>query len=304
MDSKIILFGGSGFIGNNLLNELKRSHMALDISLRNKNWRDKLRGADVFINLIGKAHDHNKTATEAEFYQVNVGLAQDIFSVFIKSDAKLFIHISSLAALEEFESLKPLKEEDSCNPNSWYGKSKREAEKWLLEQRLPENKKLIILRPPMVHGPGDKGNLGLLYKLISRGIPYPLASFENKRSFISIDNFCFFIDELIKNEEKLISGIYHISDDELISTNQIIDIIKKVEKKNTPDLSLPKFFVKGLAKIGDIIPIPLNSLRLKKMTSDLMVSNQKIKSALGIEKLPLSAEEGLIKTIKSFKKEK
>lgn len=303
MLKKIILFGSTGFLGENL--QAKFKGKIFNANIRQENWQNRIPvEGSIYINLVGKAHDHNKTATEEDFYHVNVYLTKNIFDVFIKSEAKIFIHISSLAALEEFESLKPLTEEDSCNPNSWYGKSKREAEKWLLEQRLPENKKLIILRPPMVHGPGDKGNLGLLYKLISRGIPYPLASFENKRSFISIDNFCFFIDELIKNEEKLISGIYHISDDELISTNQIIDIIKKVEKKNTPDLSLPKFFVKGLAKIGDIIPIPLNSLRLKKMTSDLTVSNQKIKSALGIEKLPLSAEEGIIKTIKSFKKEK
>ncbi|MPS65205.1 NAD-dependent epimerase/dehydratase family protein [Chryseobacterium sp.] len=301
---KVTLFGTTGFIGENLTDKLDENYQISTVSLRNNNWKNELVKSKVFINLVGKAHDHNKTATEEDFYHVNVDLTKNIFNAFIKSEAKIFIHISSLAALEEYESLKPLTEEDSCNPNSWYGKSKRKAEKWLLEQRLPENKKLIILRPPMVHGPGDKGNLGLLYKLISRGIPYPLSSFENKRSFMSIDNFCFFIDEIIKNEGKLVSGIYHISDDELISTNQIIDIIKKVEKKNTPDLSLPKFFVKGLAKIGDIIPIPLNSLRLKKMTSDLTVSNQKIKSALGIEQLPLSAEEGLIKTIKSFKKEK
>ncbi|PJJ67822.1 NAD-dependent epimerase/dehydratase family protein [Chryseobacterium geocarposphaerae] len=304
MAFSVLIFGANGFIGKNVFQFLKKEYNVTTCSLRTKESNIDFSNYEVYLNFVGKAHDHNKTASEEDFYHVNVDLTKNIFNAFIKSEAKIFIHISSLAALEEFESLKPLTEEDSCNPNSWYGKSKRKAEKWLLEQRLPENKKLIILRPPMVHGPGDKGNLGLLYKLISRGIPYPLSSFENKRSFISIDNFCFFIDEIIKNEGKLVSGIYHISDDELISTNQIIDIIKKVEKKNTPDLSLPKFFVKGLAKIGDIIPIPLNSLRLKKMTSDLTVSNQKIKSALGIEQLPLSAEEGLIKTIKSFKREK
>ncbi|WP_426279048.1 NAD-dependent epimerase/dehydratase family protein [Chryseobacterium sp. S-02] len=304
MAFSVLILGTTSFLGKNLAEWINNKYLVSSVSLRNPDWKKNLENYKVFINLIGKAHDHNKTATEEDFYHVNVDLTKNIFDAFIRSEAKIFIHISSLAALEEFESLKPLTEDDSCNPNSWYGKSKREAEKWLLEQSLPENKKLIILRPPMVHGPGDKGNLGLLYKLISRGIPYPLSSFENNRSFISIDNFCFFIDEIIKSEEKLDSGIYHISDDELISTNQIINIIKKVEKKNTPSLSLPKFFVKGLAKLGDVLPIPLNSLRLKKMTSDLTVSNQKIKSALGIEKLPLTAEEGLIKTIKSFKKEK
>lgn len=300
----IKITGASGFIGQNLSNYLRQNHHLENISLRDENWRTKLKDADIFINLVGKAHDHDKTATERDFYRTNVDLAKDIFKTFLTSNAYLLIHISSLAALEELKSLKPLTEEDRCNPNSWYGKSKREAEVWLMQQELPENKKLIILRPPMVHGSGDKGNLGLLYKLISKGIPYPLSSFKNKRSFISIDNFCFFVEEIIKNEEKLVNGIYHISDDEPISTNQIINIIKKVENRSTINLSLPKLFVRSLAKLGDVIPIPLNSLRLKKMTSDLIVSNQKIKSALGIEKLPLSAEEGLIKTIKSFQKEK
>lgn len=301
---RINLFGISGFIGGKLAENLSDKYVILPVSLRNNHWKNELFKGEVFINLIGKAHDHNKTASEKDFYNVNLYLTKDIFNAFIKTDAHIFIHISSLAALEEFESSKDLTEEDRCNPSSWYGKSKREAEVWLMKQELPEDKKLIILRPPMVHGSGDKGNLGLLYKLISKGIPYPLSSFENKRSFISIDNFCFFIDAIIKNEEKLVSGIYHISDDEAVSTSQIINIIKKVEKKRTINLSLPKFIVRSLAKVGDIIPIPLNSLRLRKMTSDLTVSNQKIKSALGIEKLPLSAEEGLVKTIKSFRKEK
>ncbi|WP_404985293.1 NAD-dependent epimerase/dehydratase family protein [Chryseobacterium sp. M5] len=298
---KITLFGASGFIGKNLMKELQQKYAVSQISVRKKDWKHDLFDSDIYINLVGKAHNHNGEAREEDFYQVNVNLLKDIFESFINSKAKLFIHISSIAALEEFESSHELTETDECNPDSWYGKSKRLAEEWLVTQNLPADKKLIIIRPPMVHGAEDKGSLGLLYKLISKGIPYPLSSFENKRSFISIDNFSFFINEIVNNAEKLPNGIYHIADDESISTSEIIEIIKQVEQKNTPNLSLPKFLVKAIAKVGDVLPIPLNSLRLKKMTSDLTVSNQKIKSALGIEKLPLSAEEGLIKTIKSFK---
>ncbi|WP_445432638.1 NAD-dependent epimerase/dehydratase family protein [Chryseobacterium indoltheticum] len=298
---KITLFGASGFIGKNLIEKLQQKYAMSQISVRKKGWKESLPDSEIYINLVGKAHNHNGEAREEDFYQVNVNLLKDIFESFINSKAKLFIHISSIAALEEFESSHELTETDECNPDSWYGKSKRLAEEWLVTQNLPADKKLIIIRPPMVHGAGDKGSLGLLYKLISKGIPYPLASFENKRSFISIDNFSFFINEIVNNSEKLPNGIYHIADDESISTSEIIEIIKQVEQKNTPNLSLPKFLVKAIAKVGDVLPIPLNSLRLKKMTSDLTVSNQKIKSALGIEKLPFSAEEGLIKTIKSFK---
>lgn len=299
-----LLFGASGFIGKNLSNELKRSHKIVEISLRDKNWQKDLKQAQIYINLVGKAHDHNNTATEKDFYHVNVELTKQIFKVFMDSDAELFIHISSLAALEEFESQQSLTEESHCNPNSWYGQSKREAEIWLMGHKLPQGKKLIILRPPMVHGPGDKGNLGLLYKFVLKGIPYPLAAFENRRSFISINNFCFFVDEIIRQRTNLSTGIYHIADDESVSTNEIIEIIKQIEQKNLLNLKLPKNFIKAIAKVGDLLPIPLNTVRLKKMTSDLTVSNQKIKTALGIKKLSYTAEQGLIKTLHSFKKDK
>nr|WP_315401958.1 NAD-dependent epimerase/dehydratase family protein [uncultured Sphingobacterium sp.] len=294
---KTIILGASGFIGQNLLTALPGS---LSVSLRNNDWAEKLSSANIIVNLIGKAHDHGGVATEKDYYYVNTELVKVVFEAFINSSSNVLIHVSSLAAIEEFEATKPLLETDSSNSVSWYGRSKRAAEEWLLEQKLPTDKRLIIIRPPMVHGSGDKGNLGLLYKLISKSVPYPLSSFDNKRSFISITNFCFFIQQVIEKYHNLKSGIYHVSDDEPVSTKEIIGIIKEVTGKKGLNIGLPKFLVIAIAKFGDVIPIPLNSKRLKKMTSDLLVSNEKIKKALDIESLPLSAREGLEKTIKSF----
>lgn len=297
---KIALFGFSGFLGSHLLCHLKFE--MISVNMRQIDWNNSIpKNVEIFINLIGKAHDHKGTATENDYYFANVELTRHIFQEFVKSDSKLFIHISSIAAVEEFESESPLKEQTNSNPVSIYGKTKREAEKWLLEQKLPDHKKVIILRPAMIHGPGDKGNLGLLYKIISKGIPYPLASFDNNRSFLSIDNFCFFISEIIENKDRIDSGIYHICDDEPVSTKTVIGIIKKVTNKKTINLSIPKIFIQGIAKIGDAIPFPINTKRLKKMTGSLLVSNEKIKNTLHIKTLPVSAEEGLFKTIKSFK---
>lgn len=298
---KIILFGGSGFIGKNVMKKFPKNSI-VPISLRTDEWKNNLPSeAEVFINLIGKAHDHEGRASYADYYEANVELTKQIFSEFFKSKAQLLIHISSIAALEELESPYPLKEEDFNNPLSHYGKTKREAEVWLLNQHLPKEKKIIILRPPLVHGEGDKGNLGLLYKFISKGIPYPLSAFENSRSFLSMDNFIFFLKEIINNQDKLDSGIYHIADDEVLSTKKILDIIKRVENKKIIDLYIPPIVIKVLARIGDFSPFPLNTKRLKKMTSNLEVSNQKIKSVLDIKKLPISAEKGIEITIKSFK---
>ncbi|WP_172915886.1 NAD-dependent epimerase/dehydratase family protein [Capnocytophaga canimorsus] len=296
---KLVFTGGSGFIGQNLLKSFDNTH---GVSLRSSDWENELKEADVIINLVGKAHNHKGIATEQDFRFANIELTKQIFNEFIKSKANLLIYVSSIASVEEFESFRLLDEEMPCNPFSFYGKTKREAEKWLLAQELPVGKKLIILRPPMVHGEGDKGSLKLLYNLISNGMPYPLSNFNNKRSFVSIDNFVYFIRKIIENYPKIESGIYHIADDEMITTKQIIEIIESVERKKVLNLKVPKFLIYSIAKIGDVVPIPLNTTRLKKMTGTLLVSNQKIKSALGIEKLPLSAKEGLEKTIRSFKR--
>ncbi|EHO09918.1 NAD-dependent epimerase/dehydratase family protein [Myroides odoratimimus] len=298
---RISIVGSTSFIGYCLKQYLIKLNLVVnDFSLRDRGNFDSIFTSEVIINLVGKAHDHKGLATERDFYYANCELLKELYTAFLKSDATLFIHISSIAALEERGSNNALSEDMDCNPISWYGQSKRKAEEYLLNQDIPEGKKVIILRPTMVHGPGDKGNLTLLYKLISKGLPYPLANFDNQRSFLSIDNFNFIIKEIIDKSEQIDSGIYHICDDETLATSSIISVISKVIEKKVFNFSLPKSIVKGIAKIGDIVPIPLNSKRLGKMTSNLVVSNNKIKKALGIEKLPVSAEEGLERTIRSF----
>ncbi|WKK58400.1 NAD-dependent epimerase/dehydratase family protein [Sphingobacterium sp. BN32] len=302
LDNKVLIAGGSGFIGKNLIEFLGQMKYQVDtLSLRHLDWPKKMNeNWSVIINLIGKAHDHAGEATEEDYYLVNFEYTKLLFTEFLNSKAKLFIHISSIAAVEEYGTKDKLVEGSTCHPISFYGKSKFAAEKWLLEQQLPYGKQLVILRPPMVHGKGDKGNLGLLYKFIAKGIPYPLTAYENQRSFISIQNFNFFIEQIIKNHTELKLNLYHISDDEALSTKEIIEVISKTLNKKPFNLKVPKIFVNTIAKIGDIIPIPLNSKRLKKMTGNLILINDKLKKDLRITKLPLTAKEGIEKTILTF----
>lgn len=152
----------------------------------------------------------------------------------------------------------------------------------------------------MIHGPGNKGNLNLLYKVVDKGIPWPLANFENQRSFLSIDNLNFLILEMIENKG-VSSGIYNLADDKPLSTNELVKIIANSSGKKEKLWHISADLIYSLAKLGDTLKFPLNSERLKKLTESYVVSNQKIKTALKIEKLPLSAEEGLKKTIRSFK---
>ena len=151
----------------------------------------------------------------------------------------------------------------------------------------------------MIHGPNNKGNLNLLYSLVSKGIPWILGSFQNKRSYCSIDNLLFIINELIKNKT-VPSGVYNVADDGYLSTNEIISLISNSNNQKPIIFNLSPFIVKFIAKIGDIIPLPLNSERLKKLTESYMVSNEKLKKHIEKE-LPLTGIVGIINTFKTFK---
>src|ERR1700733_11450963 len=99
----------------------------------------------------------------------------------------------------------------------------------------------------MIHGPGNKGNLNLLYKFVKKGIPYPLAGFNNKRSFLSVENLCFVINELINND-CIESGIYNVSDDEALSTNQVVSILAKSLNVNPRLWKISPAIIKFMAK--------------------------------------------------------
>lgn len=162
-----------------------------------------------------------------------------------------------------------------------------------------DTKKLFILRPAMIHGPGNKGNLNLLYKLVSKGIPWPLGAFENLRSFTSIGNVAFIIQQIIERE--IMPGTYNIADDLPISTNRLIELISESKSKKAKIWKMNKKTIQFAATIGGYLHLPLNQERLEKLTESYIVSNQKIKQALGVNQMPINAEEGMIKTLKSFK---
>lgn len=296
---KIIITGASGFVGQNLQEYLKDSQDLNGMSVRYlPNQRFDVE-ADAIIHLAGKAHDVRKVSNPTDYYESNFELTKQLFEAFLRSEAQIFIFMSTVkAAADEVASV--LTEDVTPNPKTHYGIAKRQAEQYILSRELPQGKRVYVLRPCMIHGPGNKGNLNLLYQLVAKGLPWPLGDFKNKRSFLSIENLCFVIKELLENSA-IPSGVYQVSDDTALSTNELIQLLGVSLGKKNRVLNIPSSWIKCLAKLGGYLNLPLNSERLQKLTENYVVSNKKLLHAIG-KPLPIESKEGLLKTLQSFKK--
>jgi nucleoside-diphosphate-sugar epimerase len=289
----IFITGSSGFVGKYFLNYFKRDN----VRASSRGQEPKIDDAEIVIHLAGKAHDLKNTASSQVYYEVNTELTKKVYDAFLTSEAKVFITLSSVKAVaDQVEG--ELTEQHQPNPLTHYGKSKLLAEQDIFSKEIPEGKRVYVLRPCMIHGPGNKGNLNLLYKIISKNIPWPLGAFENKRSFCSIDNLMFIFKELIERED-ISSGIYNVSDDEPLSTNELIGLIAQSQNRNPKIWNFSKRFIERVASLGDKLHLPLNPEHLQKLTSSYVVSNAKIKTAIG-KPWPVSSREGLMNTFQSF----
>ena len=335
---KILITGIHGFVGSNLVKCLASANeiYGLDIIAPVKegvahtfSWDeiDEVHGSglmvngspleiDAIIHLAGKAHDTKNQSAADVYFKVNTGLTQKIFDWYLAHPtAKKFIQFSTVKSAADRVEGEFLTEECIPTPVGPYGESKIAAENYIIEKFAPEalkrpfhnftdgdavvdGKKVYIMRPCMIHGPGNKGNLNLLYSVVSKGIPWPLGAFDNRRSFTSIGNLQEVIKGLLTKDAP--SGIYHMGDDEALSTNELIEVICSALGKKAHIWNIPRGLMNGFAKIGDVLHLPLNTLRMQKLTENYVVSNAKIKAALGMKEMPVRAKDGLRETIKSF----
>lgn len=309
---RLVITGDSGFVGQNLTRYLRGQYQLAGIGRGGHtpktstddtcHWNDIsanfLNGASAVIHLAGKAHDVRGTSEVDEYFAVNTALTSRLFDLFLQSTARDFFFLSSVKAIAD-EVAGVLDETSPPAPQTPYGRSKLAAEQYIAGRELPQGKRVFILRPCMVHGPGNRGNLNLLYRFVKSGIPYPLAALENKRSFLSIDNLSFVISSLLQHPQ-ISGGAYQLSDDDVLSTNEVIQLIAETLHRKPRLWKLPAGLLTVAARAGDMLRLPLNTGRLQKLTENYVVDNQKIKQALQVAKLPVDAREGLVKTIKSF----
>lgn len=308
---RVLITGITGFVGTNLLAHFKDNEEIVLFGHSRKQNFDKASGwcyhqpvllstlgaqtlnenkIDVIIHLAGIAHDLSNQYKPEDYYRVNFEGTKKLYDEFLKSSASKFIFVSSIKAACDVAS-SPVDESIVPNPITDYGKSKRMAEEYILSIPLSNRKSFYILRPGMIHGAGNKGNLNLLYKFVKLGLPFPFGAFHNQRSFLSVDNFSFVIESLIK--KKIESGIYHLADDGFLSTVELYKLISKTVGKKSLVLNVPKKFIETMAALTG------KKAMIGKLTENMMISNKKIVNAIG-SPFPISMEEGLTKTISSF----
>jgi nucleoside-diphosphate-sugar epimerase len=174
----VLVNGTSGFIGSNFVEYFNAKFIRPIFRNESIDWSS----VEVFVHLAGKAHDLINSSLCQEYYEVNTELTKKMYDAFLISDAKLFITLSSVKAVSD-ELSGEYTEKHQPQPITHYGKSKLLAEQYILSKEIPEGKRVYVLRPCMIHSPGNKGNLNLLYKRVSKRIPWPLGAFENKRSY-------------------------------------------------------------------------------------------------------------------------
>jgi nucleoside-diphosphate-sugar epimerase len=312
---KVLITGARGFVGSHLTKYLMSGDDSYIVGASRKlEFIENLKGnvhqiasydeiiegtlsIHHYVHLAGKVIDVHQKGSEKEYQEVNFEQTKRLFDRFVEDDrAEKFIFLSTIHVLTE----KPdviLDENYIPEPFTAYGRSKFDAENYIVNH-CPPHKKYYILRPSMIHGPGNKGNLNLLFNLVKRGIPYPVGYVNNKRSFVSIENLCFIINEIISNEIE--PGLYHIADDEPTYTHDLIHLIAESIGKKAKIININSKILSVAARLGNILPfLPLNELRLNKLTSDFIVSNEKIKKAIG-KPLPVKSYDGIKKTIESF----
>lgn len=296
---EIIVTGVTGFVGRNLLPYLQElGYKVSSVSLREGGWKGHMnRQAFAIIHLAGLAHDTKASKGAEEYDKINTDLTKQVFDFFLDSTIQRFVYMSSIKAVSDMPGDLVLNEEAVPAPKTPYGLSKLNAEKYILSNDNESGRKVYVLRPAMIHGPGNKGNLALLDRFVSTGIPYPLGAFTNKRSFLTVHNLNFIIEHLLAAEIK--SGIYNVCDSEYLSTLEIIEIMSECKGRPNRGIKLNKRLVKAVVTLGDKLSLPFNTERLEKLTENYMVSNDKLVNAIGMP-LPLSAEEGMRMSVKNL----
>ena len=251
-------------------------------------WYIALQDISVVVHCAARVHIMNETAIDSitAFRSVNVDGTLNLARQSIAAGVKLFVFISSAKVNGDSTVLgRPFTEDDTPNPQDAYGKSKFEAELSLRQISTDTGMKVIIIRPPLVYGPGVKANFAALMRSVQRGLPLPLAGLHNQRSFVALDNLVDFILTCIIHP-KAANQTFLVSDGRDLSTTELVRGMAQAAGLPSRLLPLPMWALQAVASLmskGDVV---------QRLCGNLQVDISKARTLLGWVP-PVSVEEGL-----------
>lgn len=242
---------------------------------RYTHWGDALNGVEVVIHLAGRAHKMKESPEEHHlYYETNVEGTVNLAEQAIKAGVRKFIFISSLKAMLSDAHEEPLTEKFTCCPSEPYGLSKLKAEIELRKLTEKAGMKLVVLRPPLIYGPGVKGNLASLIKLVRR-LPFlPFGGINNRRSLLGVKNLASAIDTVMQAE--IANGkTYMVADGEEISTSELVKRLISVFNPSARLIDLPDWLWKAFSAL------PFFSAKIARLTGSLPVDATLLKRETG-----------------------
>ena len=311
----ILMTGATGFIGRHLLpalhkqnlqlilairrhpiNELSHNHKIINVGEINEtiNWLDKLKRVDTVIHLAARAHQLNDQSInpEAEFLRINCEGTKNLAKQAIAAGVKHFIFISSIGAMATLSDT-IISEESPCQPDTPYGRSKLNAETALVELCRKTQMNWTILRPTLVYGPNNPGNMERLFALVTKKLPLPLGSIVNSRSLLYVGNL---VDAIIKciEDDRAKNQTFIVSDGEDLSTSELIFRMGNAMGKRPLLLPFPPLLLRLAAKIIKKEEVA------DRLLGSLQVDSSKIRQMLDW-KPPYTVDQGLQATADCFK---
>lgn len=313
---QVLVTGTNGFIGQHLCTNLLRCGWAVRGTVRrpetprslpsevetvivdvnsDNDWPAAVSGVDAVVHLVGRTHVVHDTSSDplAVYRAVNVDGTQRVLKACLEAGVPRFIYLSSIKAVGEGGEL-PYTETSPCAPEDAYGITKREAEVAVLEMASKTDLYVNILRPPLVYGPGVKGNFLQLLRLAAHGIPLPFGCTHNARSMVFVGNLTTAIAALL-DQPTTKENIFHVVDDDVpLSTKDLVTRLGHLLGRKVRHIPVPVPLLRlGGSLLGHVGEV-------QRLIGSLTVSGERIKEALNWTP-PYSLEEGLAETVNWYR---
>lgn len=310
----ILLTGATGFVGAHLLPALKSKGCLVRAAFRSPPGRlpsnvdeaivkdltrspellQALSGVDTVVHLAGRAHVLRETSVdvEAEFHRSNVEATRNVAEQAAAAGVRRLVFLSSIKVNGESTAGRSFTELDSPGPQDAYGRSKHQAELALWEIAAATGLEVVVIRPPLVYGPGVKANFLRLLRLVHAGIPLPFASVRNHRSLVGVGNLCDLIC-LCCTHPAAAGETFLVSDQHDLSTPELIQILARAMGRSARLFPFPALLLRTAGRaVG-------RSDLVERLVGSLQVDSSKATGLLGWRPT-VDVEEGLARTARWY----